>query len=464
MAQDSHESDADRAVSLSDESTVPTTRLGMARPAAGPCGLDPEDEPLEPLKVSADSGGDLEKRMDDCTFDIRNMWKRLDLALRKQEKTDSIRRGQIDSISARIYEAERNMSQVEERQEKALEKASSTFQKQNANLVRVVGQVNMNFEQLSAEIDRQSARLRTVEAASEQLSSSLSMVTFDSQNTTASMEDFKQSFKQNHAASVESFRQGLLALEQSLAQQQRQLDGSYQKLEQQTLLAQQQCRELKSGMEPMADTLVRLATQTKSDERLQGAEEQLAAICDWVRSTQARHHELARGLASVQQEVAVFSHQAREATHRSREAPPVEPFLHPESDQGFRDCHRDPERLQSLANIMGSEDLPWSLLDHAPMGAELSLRAPPVPRRLARDLEDMAQRHRNARDADDEQDLRAAQHSGGLRSWLPDYERNDWHGRNDWHAGAPDGHGIRHPEASGVPVPTMSSTGVSYGL
>merc|ERR1719253_2084489 len=99
----------------------------MARPAAGPYGLDPEDEPLAPLKVSADSGGDLEKRMDDCTFDIRNMWKRLDLALRKQEKTDSIRRGQIDSISARIYEAERNMSQVEERQEKALEKASATF-------------------------------------------------------------------------------------------------------------------------------------------------------------------------------------------------------------------------------------------------------------------------------------------------------------------------------------------------
>ena len=31
-----------------------------------------------------------------------------------QEKTDSIRRGQIDSISARIYEAERNMSQARE--------------------------------------------------------------------------------------------------------------------------------------------------------------------------------------------------------------------------------------------------------------------------------------------------------------------------------------------------------------
>ena len=36
------------------------------------------------------------RRMDDCTFDIRNMWKRLDLALRKQD------RGRADERAAKV--------------------------------------------------------------------------------------------------------------------------------------------------------------------------------------------------------------------------------------------------------------------------------------------------------------------------------------------------------------------------
>mmetsp|Transcript_69028 Transcript_69028/g.161711 ORF Transcript_69028/g.161711 Transcript_69028/m.161711 type:complete len:303 (-) Transcript_69028:50-958(-) len=77
----------------------------------------------------------------------------------RHEEGESIRRGQFDCLSQRVFEAEKSQRQVQERTDDAIEKARAAFQKtasdmehERSNLMCVINQVNQNFEHLSREM------------------------------------------------------------------------------------------------------------------------------------------------------------------------------------------------------------------------------------------------------------------------------------------------------------------------
>ncbi|CAE7560320.1 unnamed protein product [Symbiodinium sp. CCMP2456] len=79
----------------------------------------------------------------------------------RHEEGESIRRGQFDCLSQRVFEAEKSQRQVQERTDDAIEKAQAAFQKtasdmgqERSNLMCVINQVNQNFEHLSREMSQ----------------------------------------------------------------------------------------------------------------------------------------------------------------------------------------------------------------------------------------------------------------------------------------------------------------------
>lgn len=106
------------------------------------------------------------ERFDDSAQSIENLQRKQDeMAAKfgqfcqKQDEADLVRRKQIDCISTRVFEAEKQLSESHHLQDDAIAKANAVFEKhagqveqERQNLMSVIGQVNRNFEHLSGEI------------------------------------------------------------------------------------------------------------------------------------------------------------------------------------------------------------------------------------------------------------------------------------------------------------------------
>jgi len=104
-------------------------------------------------------GGDVMMRLETMQSELVAMRKRQDAMEQKYGDSETIRRGQLDCLSERVYEAEKTQRQVQERTDDAIEKARAAFQKtasdmehERINLMSVITQVNQNFEHLSREM------------------------------------------------------------------------------------------------------------------------------------------------------------------------------------------------------------------------------------------------------------------------------------------------------------------------
>eukprot|EP00930_Biecheleria_cincta_P101057 TRINITY_DN9268_c0_g3_i2.p1 TRINITY_DN9268_c0_g3~~TRINITY_DN9268_c0_g3_i2.p1 ORF type:complete len:509 (-),score=105.64 TRINITY_DN9268_c0_g3_i2:88-1614(-) len=115
--------------------------------------------------IDADSA-ELIARITALEEEMASMRKRQEVTSQRQEEAETIRRGQIDCISERVYEAEKTQRNVQERTDEAIEKARVAFQKtaadmehERSNLMCVITQVNQNFEHLSGELAQVSEEL-----------------------------------------------------------------------------------------------------------------------------------------------------------------------------------------------------------------------------------------------------------------------------------------------------------------
>ncbi|CAK0831896.1 unnamed protein product, partial [Prorocentrum cordatum] len=90
------------------------------------------------------------------------------------------RRGQIDSVSSRVFDLERKLAVAEEERRDAIDKANATFLKQHneaaqdrQNFAAAILQVNRNFEQVSSEMTRHESLARDMQKDMAEASSEL---------------------------------------------------------------------------------------------------------------------------------------------------------------------------------------------------------------------------------------------------------------------------------------------------
>lgn len=143
--------------------------------AAQVASADRDHQPLASLILE-----DMQHQLDRLLAEVARLTRRQDYMGQKHEEAEVVHRGQIDCISERIYQAEKNLRQTEERQDDAIAKAGTAFQKhacdmeqERQNLMCVITQVNQNFDHLSSEIGLHTGSIRSLQDNSVQLEQAL---------------------------------------------------------------------------------------------------------------------------------------------------------------------------------------------------------------------------------------------------------------------------------------------------
>ncbi|CAJ1363728.1 unnamed protein product [Effrenium voratum] len=118
------------------------------------------------VRTSGEQRGDAEDnailgRVEALERSLSQLKRKLEASEVRMDDQEAVRRGQLDCLSERIYQAEKTQRQVQERTDDAIEKARGAFQKtasdmehERANLMCVITQVNTNFEHLSRELSQ----------------------------------------------------------------------------------------------------------------------------------------------------------------------------------------------------------------------------------------------------------------------------------------------------------------------
>lgn len=235
---------------------------------------------------------DLAKLLETCVADIEELRRKQELMISKQDGADSVRRGQLDCISERIYQAEKNIRQAEERQHDAIEKASATFQKhacdveqERQNLMCVIGQVNQNFEHISNEIAQHGFSISALEQNIAQLQGSVSQGSVDSRN------------------SVIALHNDLGVLQQDL-QQHRQQSGDIHLLEHAIKLQQQQMTDVQATLTALHDAVLH---QAEAEVLQRGLVEKLAEMEAFIRDSKGQQMALVGQFNDMRVQVADLS-------------------------------------------------------------------------------------------------------------------------------------------------------------
>jgi len=228
-----------------------------------------------PLDIDTCSLRDVASRLNSCFAECEFLKK----VATKLEDSESVRRGQLDCISERIYLAERNLRQAEERQDEAIEKASATFQKQSSNLMHVINQVNSNFEHLSQQIATHGGTLSQVSAESRSASMAVESLSQDFAAFDKKKGSSGDGQAQEHA--ISELQIGLQALRESVVRmtphtqfseaeaRQRSLSDRLDALQKLVHEAQAQQRIVHDQLGSIQDQVGRLAAQTSSLNHLQ---------------------------------------------------------------------------------------------------------------------------------------------------------------------------------------------------
>mmetsp|Transcript_32758 Transcript_32758/g.101550 ORF Transcript_32758/g.101550 Transcript_32758/m.101550 type:complete len:464 (-) Transcript_32758:90-1481(-) len=196
---------------------------------------------------------DMARVLDACMASIEELRRKQEQMVQRQEAADSVRRGQLDCMSERIFEAEKNLRQAEERQHDAIEKASATFQKhasdveqERQNLMCVIGQVNQNFEHVSSEIARHGFTIGSLEQNIAQIQGSITQANMDLRGSLISL---------GHDVAV---------LDQAL--QDHQQSGELQHLQHTIQSHQEQMKDMQANIQVMHDAVMRF-TQVEVRQR-----------------------------------------------------------------------------------------------------------------------------------------------------------------------------------------------------
>mmetsp|Transcript_37121 Transcript_37121/g.57577 ORF Transcript_37121/g.57577 Transcript_37121/m.57577 type:complete len:410 (-) Transcript_37121:86-1315(-) len=158
--------------------------------------MDELQERRHPTQQSANSSGDMDgiideirRRLDKCSADIcalqskqDDMFSQQQISFKKrQDELDVKHRNQIDCISDRIFDAEKQLSEAQKRQDEALRAANAAFENERENLMSVIGQVNRNFDHLTSELANNSSEVKGMELKMDMLERTLEAQTQDLQ-------------------------------------------------------------------------------------------------------------------------------------------------------------------------------------------------------------------------------------------------------------------------------------------
>jgi len=138
---------------------------------------------------------------------------------RRQDEADSVRRGQLDCISERIFQVEKELTQSTQRQEDAIAKANAVFEKhalevvqERQNLMSVITQVNRNFEHVSNEMAANDSILKSAREGVAQMELTSQRISCDTMR---------------QEAAIATVRQDLSLFDRTLQEQQRLLNESH---------------------------------------------------------------------------------------------------------------------------------------------------------------------------------------------------------------------------------------------
>jgi predicted nucleic acid-binding Zn-ribbon protein len=113
---------------------------------------------------------EIRRRLDKCFAEIcmlqtkqDDLWSMVGATSKKRDELDTKHRNQIDCISDRIFDAEKQLSEAQKWQDEALRAANTAFQHERENLMSVIDQVNCNFDHLKGELANCSSEIKGME-------------------------------------------------------------------------------------------------------------------------------------------------------------------------------------------------------------------------------------------------------------------------------------------------------------
>jgi len=105
-----------------------------------------------------------------CLLDIETLRGQQALIICKHEESDELRRGQIDCISERVFQTERELHRATQKQQDAIEKANAAFharsfeaQQDRQHVANTVAHINKNLEQISQSVLNDTASLTALQ-------------------------------------------------------------------------------------------------------------------------------------------------------------------------------------------------------------------------------------------------------------------------------------------------------------
>lgn len=153
-------------------------------------------------------------RLDRMLEDVETLRRKQDWIGRRHDEAESTHRGQLDCVSERLYNAEKELRQVQKMQDDAVEKANAAFQKHSNEVLQdrqhmtsAISQVNQNFEQVSSEMVHNSAVVKAGQLSVGQMQADLEQLSYNLMGHGSTAMALQQDVGGLHATAQEQHQQ-----------------------------------------------------------------------------------------------------------------------------------------------------------------------------------------------------------------------------------------------------------------
>ncbi|CAJ1377937.1 unnamed protein product [Effrenium voratum] len=334
------------------------------------------------VRTSGEQRGDAEDnailgRVEALERSLSQLKRKLEASEVRMDDQEAVRRGQLDCLSERIYQAEKTQRQVQERTDDAIEKARGAFQKtasdmehERANLMCVITQVNTNFEHLSRELSQLSDHVTRTQQELLQLQQEVAERCLEDKTGFAHQ---LANLEEHHGAHLQKLRDSQRLISQQVVEMQCQL---------RPLMDQE--RSQKSFSQEVSAYLEDLARNARDSEaHRQQLGEQIARV----------QKEALRGIDDLRQQL---QEQLNEALRKDRPLEELPRASLPARVPGFRneDAKRwlDGERHRTFSGDREEKASPWPEREGVP--AWKGQPFPQVDSLMGHDLPELPRDHR----------------------------------------------------------------------
>mmetsp|Transcript_76370 Transcript_76370/g.181626 ORF Transcript_76370/g.181626 Transcript_76370/m.181626 type:complete len:439 (-) Transcript_76370:189-1505(-) len=142
-------------------------------------------------------------RLDGYTADIESLQQKQERLSQLYEKGEAAHRAQLECVTERVYKAEKDLHEAQQRQEDAIEKASAAFKKHawdvmqdRQHLMMAIDQVNKNFAEVTCTIADNNNEVKVMQTTLAQFSMELDQVSQAVYNNSGSVQTTQQQLEQ----------------------------------------------------------------------------------------------------------------------------------------------------------------------------------------------------------------------------------------------------------------------------